>query len=211
VDDHPLVRAGLVQLVRQEADLEVCGETGRAHHALELVARTKPDLVVVDIRLPGRDGLELIKDIKAHHPEMPVLVISMHDETLYADRALRAGARGYLMKQEGGPNIMRAIRRVLEGQIYVNPAIATQLLESLVASPSRGRGEPLRRLTDRELQVFERIGQGKGTRKISDELHLSIKTVEAHRANIKRKLKIDDAIGLVRYAVKWAEAEPNHD
>jgi DNA-binding NarL/FixJ family response regulator len=206
VDDHPMMRQGLAQLINNEPDLAVCWEADNAAQALGLVSAHQPDLVLADISLPGKNGLELIKDIRALSPGAPILVVSMHDESLYAERALRAGARGYIMKQEGGKKLMTAIRQVLNGQIYVSEKMSARILETF----SGRRAEfasPMEKLSDREFEVFQLIGQGKGTRDIAEQLHLSVKTVEVHRANIKEKLKLKSATDLVREAVRWAEAQ----
>lgn len=207
VDDHPMMRQGLAQLIGAETDLVVCGEAENAALALEAISTVNADLVLADISLPGKNGLELIKDFQAVRPGLPVLVISMHDESLYAERVLRAGGRGYIMKQEGGKKLMLAIRQVLGGKIYVSEKIAADILETFSGHRAGTEGSPVEKLTDREFEVFQAIGQGKGTRDIADQLHLSIKTVEAHRANIKAKLKLNSAVELVRYAVRWAESQ----
>lgn len=207
VDDHPMMRQGLAQLIGAESDLTVCGEAENASLALEAVSSLKPDLVLADISLPGKNGLELVKDFQALQPGLPVLVISMHDESLYAERVLRAGGRGYIMKQEGGKKLMLAIRQVLSGKIYVSEKIAADILETFSGRRAGAEGSPVEQLTDREFEVFQQIGQGKGTRDIADQLHLSIKTVEAHRSNIKAKLKLKSAVELVRFAVRWAESQ----
>lgn len=208
VDDHPMMRQGLVQLINNERDLAVSGEAETAEQALSEIARSTPDLVLVDISLSGKSGLELLKDVQALKPGLPMLVISMHDESLYAERVLRAGGRGYIMKQEGGTQIMAAIRQVLSGQVYVSPKMSVKILEIFSGRrPERGSGS-IEQLTDREFEVFQLIGQGKGTREIAEQLHLSVKTVEVHRLHIKEKLNIVDAPALVRYAVRWVEAQP---
>ena len=185
VDDHPMMRQGLAQLVNNE-----------------------PDLVLADITLPDKSGIELIKDIQAIHPGLAVLVISMHDESLYAERVLRAGGRGYIMKQEGGKKLMEAIRQVLSGQIYVSEKMSARILESFSGRRSPGADKsPVENLTDREFEVFQLIGQGKGTRQIAEKLHLSVKTVEVHRVNIKTKLKLQSATELIRFAVRWVEGQ----
>lgn len=207
VDDHPMMREGLARLINNEPDLRVCGEAGAAGEALQSLSAAKPHLVLVDIALPDRSGIELIKDLQAIHPELPVLVISMHDETLYAERVLRAGGRGYIMKQEGGKQLMQAMRRVLGGQIYVSEKISARILESV---SGRGLGRyrsPLEKLTDREFEIFQLIGQGHGSRQIAEHLRLSIKTVEVHRLHIKEKLRLHDATSLVRFAVRWVETQ----
>ena len=207
VDDHPMMRQGLAQLISSEPDLAVCQEADTAGQALDLVAARKPDLVLLDISLPDRNGLELIKDIHVFCPEVLILVVSMHDETLYAERVLRAGARGYIMKQEGGKKLMAAIRQVLNGQIYVSEKMSAKILEIFSGRRGEAGGSPVDRLSDREFEVFQLIGEGKGTRDIAGHLRLSVKTVEVHRANIKEKLKVKTATDLVRYAVRWAEGQ----
>ena len=207
VDDHPMMRQGLAQLIGAEPDLAVCGEAENASLALETVSALKPDLVLADISLPGKNGLELIKDFQALQPGLPILVISMHDESLYAERVLRAGGRGYIMKQEGGKKLMLAIRQVLSGKIYVSEKISADILETFSGHRAGTEGSPVEKLTDREFEVFQAVGQGQGTRDIAEKLHLSIKTVEAHRANIKTKLRLKSAVELVRYAVRWAESQ----
>ncbi|MEW6155875.1 MAG: response regulator transcription factor [Verrucomicrobiota bacterium] len=206
VDDHPIMRQGLAQLIEAEPDLAVCGQAENAFAALEAIGVLHPDLVLADISLPGKSGLELIKDIQAMYPGLTVLVISMHDEAIYAERVLRAGGRGYIMKQEGGKKLMQAIRQVLNGQIYVSEKISSKILE--IFSGRRGESaSPIEKLTDREFEVFQLIGQGNETRAIAEKLHLSVKTVEVHRANIKEKLQIKSATELIRYAVRWTESQ----
>ena len=207
VDDHPMMRQGLVQLIKNEPDLTVAGEAETAEQAVSIIAQSAPDLVLADISLTGKGGLELIKDVHALRSGLPVLVISMHDESVYAERVLRAGGRGYIMKQEGGKQIMQAIRHVLSGQIYVSPKMSGKILEIFSGRRSESGGSPVERLTDREFEVFQLIGQGKGTRQIADQLHLSVKTVEVHRQHIKEKLKLTDAPSLARYAVQWVESQ----
>ncbi|MBI3191290.1 MAG: response regulator transcription factor [Pedosphaera parvula] len=207
VDDHPIMRQGLAQLINNEPDLKVCCEAETAAQALETIHTSMPDLVLADISLPGQNGLELIKDIQAMHPEIPVLVLSMHDESLYAERVLRAGGRGYIMKQEGGQKLMLAIRQVLSGQIYVSEKISAKILEIFSGRRSEAATSPVERLTDREFEVFQLIGQGKGTRETADQLHVSVKTIEVHRANIKEKLKLKTAPELIRFAVRWVESQ----
>jgi DNA-binding NarL/FixJ family response regulator len=211
VDDHPITRQGLGALIQSESGLEVCGEAESVSDALTWLARDVPDLVVVDLSLPGRSGLEFIKDLAALHPGVPTLVLSMHDEAVYAERALRAGARGYLMKSAGGQAVIQAIHKVLNGQISVSAAVNARILESIGTQPIRianpDEDSRLSGLSDREFEVFQLIGQGLGTREIAGRLNLSIKTVEAHRAHLKEKLGIRDAPGLVREAVRWTEAQ----
>jgi DNA-binding NarL/FixJ family response regulator len=207
IDDHPLLRKGLSALINQELDLVVSAEAPDGDRALELLATGKFDMATVDISLPGSDGIELVKTIKQRHCELPVLVLSMHDEVLFAERALRAGARGFIMKQEAADCILRAIRSVLEGQIYVSERIATRMLKKLVGGEAEsGAACSLDCLSDRELTIFRLIGKGYGTRQIAEELHLSIKTVESHRAHIKEKLEITSGTELVRCACVWSAA-----
>lgn len=205
VDDHPMMREGLAQLINHEADLTVCAQAGAAAEAFELVEKTSPDLALVDISLPDKSGLELIKDLHTFYPGLPMLVISMHDESLHAERALRAGARGYIMKQEGGEKLLQAIRQVLGGHIYVSHKMSARILETFSGRRARASRSPIERLTDREFEVFSLIGQGVGTREIAKRLSLSIKTIEVHRANIKQKLGLKGATELVRHAVRWVE------
>ena len=207
VDDHPMMRQGLAQLIGNEEDLEVCGEAENGAQAITAITLARPDLVLADISLPDKNGLELIKDVQALHPGLPMLVISMHDESLYAERVLRAGGRGYIMKQEGGKKLMEAIRRVLSGQIYVSERMSSRILEVFSGRPKEKPANPVGSLSDREFEVFQWLGQGKGTREIAEQMHLSVKTVEVHRANIKRKLALKSAPELVRCAVQWAESE----
>ncbi len=202
-----MMRQGLAQLINNEPDLTVFNEADTAGQALNMIAASAPHIVLVDISLPDKNGLELIKDIRALCPDALVLVVSMHDETLYAERALRAGARGYIMKQEGGKKLMQAIRQVLNGQVYVSEKMAAKILEIFSGRRDRTGGSPVERLSDREFEVFQLVGEGKGTREIASHLHLSVKTVEVHRANIKQKLNLKSATDLVRYAVRWTEAE----
>jgi DNA-binding NarL/FixJ family response regulator len=207
LDDHPMMREGLAQLINNESDLTVCGEAGTGREALELAEKWKPDLLLVDISLPDKSGLEVIKDLRALQPGLAVLVISMHDESLYAERVLRAGARGYIMKQEGGKKLLQAIRQVLTGKIYVSEKMSTNLLETFSGRNEPAGGSQIQKLTDREFEVLQLLGEGKGTREVAGHMHLSPKTVEAHRANIKRKLALKTGPELVRYAVRWVEAQ----
>ena len=207
VDDHPMMRQGLAQLINNEPDLVVSGEAETAEKAVEAVEQQKPDLVLIDITLPGRSGLELVKDLHTLDSALQILVISMHDESLYAERVLRAGARGYIMKQEGGLQIMQAIRKVLSGQIYVSPKMSSKILEIFSGHRPEGASSTLERLTDREFEVFQLIGQGRSTRQIAEQLHLSVKTVEVHRQNMKQKLDVSDGPSLVRAAIRWVESQ----
>ena len=206
VDDHPMMREGLAQLIEHEPDLAVDAQADSAGEALRFIEKAAPDLLVVDISLPDKSGLELIKDILVLHPRLPILVISMHDESLYAERVLRAGGRGYIMKQEGGKRLMQAIRQVLDGRIYVSEKVSSRILENVSGHRSDSQS-PVERLSDREFEVFQMLGQGQATRDIAQHLHLSIKTVEVHRANIRRKLELASGSELVRYAIRWNEAQ----
>lgn len=210
VDDHPMMRQGLAQLINQEPDLCVAWEAGNAGQAMNVISANTPDIIIADISLPDKNGLELIKDIRALCGS-PILVISMHDEKLYAERVLRAGGRGYIMKQEGGKILMEAVRQVLNGQIYVSGRMSAKILEGLSGRKAEVSDSPVEQLSDREFEVFRLIGEGNGTRDIARKLHLSVKTVEAHRANIKEKLNLHSATELVRHAIRWAEAEGSAD
>ena len=207
VDDHPMMRTGLAQLIDNEDDLKVCAEADTAGQALNAVARQPFDLALVDISLPDKNGLELIKDIRALKPDLPILVVSMHDEMIYAERVLRAGARGYIMKQEGGQKLLQAIRHVLAGKVFVSEKMSARILETFSGKQPEVSDSPVKRLSDREFEVFQLIGQGIGTREIAGRLHLSVKTVEVHRANIKEKLQLTTATELIRYAVRWLDAQ----
>ena len=207
VDDHPMMRIGITTLINAEPDLTVCFQASRAEEALSEIPKCSPDLIVTDMTMPGRGGMEFIKDVKTLHPNLPVLVVSMHDEMLHAERVLRAGARGYLMKEAGGEKMLEAMRKVLAGQVYVSEKMSARILDAFSGRRSEQSSSPVETLSDREFQVFQLIGQGKGTRQIAEQLHLSVKTVEVHRLHIKEKLKMADAPTLVRYAVRWVEAQ----
>src|SRR4051812_38389417 len=211
IDDHPIVRQGLSQLINQEHDLHVVSEAASAREALDAMDRGSPDIAIVDISLDDRSGIELIKDLRARDPNLPVLALSMHDEALYAERALRAGAKGYIMKQEATEKVMGAIRKVLEGQIYVSERMASRLLNQFVNTRPGEEDSPLGRLSDRELEIFSMIGRGLGTREIANKLYLSIKTVEAHREHIKEKLKLKSGTELMRMAVQYALEQPKRE
>ncbi|WP_414663287.1 response regulator [Horticoccus sp. 23ND18S-11] len=207
VDDHPFMRAGLGQLIDRQTDMAVCGEAGNPAEAFAQLEKTKPELVLTDLTMPGRSGLEFVKDLRALDPTLLVLVVSMHDEAVYAERALRAGARGYIMKEAGGENLLAAIRQILRGEMYVSPRMSARILEGLSTARPRGSSSPIEKLTDREFEVFQLIGQGKSTRDIAEQLHLSPKTVDVHRSNIKEKLELRDATALIRHAVRWVETQ----
>lgn len=203
VDDHPMMRDGMARLIDSEPGLTCCGGAKSAEEALAEIGRCKPDLVVTDITLPNRSGFDLIKDIRAMYPDVRVFVYSMHDEMFYAERALRAGARGYLMKEAGSEKMLEAIRRVLAGEISVSPQIAAKILDVFSGQSNRGSHSPVEKLTDREFDVYQLIGQGKSTKDIADMLHLSHKTVAVHRGHIKEKLGLASAAELVRHAIHW--------
>jgi DNA-binding NarL/FixJ family response regulator len=207
VDDHPMMRTGLAQLIGNEPDLQVIAEADNARQALAVVEKNNFDLALLDISLPDKNGLELIKDLRAVRPGLMILVVSMHDEMIYAERVLRAGGRGYIMKQEGGEKFLRAIRQVLAGQIYVSEKMSSRILEIFSGRPTEASNSPVQKLSDREFEVFQLIGQGIGTRDIAEQLHLSVKTVEVHRANIKKKLDLKTAPDLVRQAVRWFDSQ----
>lgn len=206
VDDHPIMRHGLAQLIRAEPGLDVCGEAGSAREGLELAGRLKPDLVVIDLTLPDKNGLELLKDIQAQYPGTLCLVLSMHDEAMYGERALRAGARGYIMKEAAADHLINAARKVLSGGIYVSDSMASRMLEQVTGQRARGAASGVETLSDRELEVLEMIGRGVATKNIAERLCISARTVEAHRAHIKEKLGVGDGAALVRYAVQWVES-----
>jgi len=208
VDDHPLVREGLATLIRQQADLEICGEAENEPQALALIGTAQPDVTIVDITLENGSGLELVKSIKAIYPGVTVLVLSMHDEELYAERALRAGARGYLMKREAAKKVIVGIRTVLAGQLFVSEKIAAQLAEKFVEGRAAATASPLEQLSNRELEVLQLLGRGYGTRQIADHLHVGFKTVQAYSARIKDKLKLPNATELLREAMRLQEHSP---
>jgi DNA-binding NarL/FixJ family response regulator len=204
VDDHPMVRERLAEVINREADLVVCAEAEDRYEAIETIKARQPTLVIVDITLKNSDGLELIKDIHSRWPGLLMLVVSMHDESLYAERVLRAGARGYITKQEATRSILRAIRRVLDGQIFLNENTASQIIGRLTAPNLENTASPVDSLADRELQVFELTGRGLNTRQIAERLHIGVKTVETYRHRIREKLRIEHATDLLRSAIAWA-------
>lgn len=205
VDDHPIMRHGLAQLIDAQSELEVCSRVGTAAEAMAAMLDEKPELALLDISLPDRNGLELLKDLRVQHPEVKVLMVSMHDESLYAERALRAGARGYIMKEEAADKLIEAIRTVLDGKIYVSSEMSARIIEMFSGTRGDSTAAPLHRLSDRELEVFEEIGRGKSTRQVAEMLGISARTVDAHRAHLKKKLGMKDGSELVRYAVRWVE------
>jgi DNA-binding NarL/FixJ family response regulator len=207
IDDHPIVREGLTQLINREPDLTVCGTAEDIYEALKAMQTLKPDIALADISLKGADGIELIKNLKIRMPALPVLVLSIHDESIYAPRALRAGARGFIMKQEATENVLLALRRVLSGEIYLSKRMANKMLQQFVGAPGTAQKFSIDRLSDRELEVFRLIGQGHGTRRIAEELRLSVKTVESYREHIKEKMTLSDASELVQHAIQWLQRE----
>ena len=203
VDDHPLFRKGLGDLIHAEKGLAVCGEAGNAAEAMEIIRKLNPDLAIVDLSLPGANGIELIKNIRAEFSRMPILVLSMHDESLYALRALRAGAEGYVMKHEAMANVIHAINEVFNGRPYLSPAMAAQVITKFAHRESEGEADAVERLSDRELEILELIGKGKDVREIAKLLHLSPKTVETHRSHIKDKLDLKNSREVARFALQW--------
>ena len=203
VDDHPIVRQGLALLIDREADLSVCGEAEGAHTAFHAIEALHPDIVVLDISLSGPDGLDVLKEIRMKIAGLPVLILSMHDESIYAERAMRAGANGYIMKQEATEKVLIAIRRILQGDVYLSDRLTSTMLQQFVRGTAPAKSSPLVNLTDRELEVFRLIGEGHGTRRIADELHLSVKTIESYQAHIKEKLALRNARELVQHAIEW--------
>jgi DNA-binding NarL/FixJ family response regulator len=206
VDDHAIVREGFAEIITAHANLEVCGEVGSAPEAMDAVNHLKPDLAVVDLSLQGGSGLDLIKNLKTLHPKLPILVLSMHDENLYAERAIRAGALGYVMKCHDSTILLRAIHEVLQGQIFLSPSVREQMLGKFIGIPASAIKSPAADLTDREIEVLQLTGEGLTTRQIAQKLHLSISTVETHRANLKEKLNLHSVPALIRAAVEWVNA-----
>ncbi len=207
VDDHPIVRQGLAQMVNREDDLMVCGEAEDASTVLQAIVSVKPDILIVDISLNGPDGLELLKNIRTRYPSLPVLILSMHDESIYAERALRAGANGYIMKHEAAEKVLGAVRQILNRETYVSDRVASKILQRYISGSDSPKSSPLSDLSDRELEVFRLIGIGHSTRMIAEELHLSVKTVESYQAHIKDKLSLKNGRELVQHAIQWALSE----
>lgn len=209
IDDHPLFRKGLEQLISSSDGFAVCGEAGNAAEGLSALRKLKPDLTIIDISLPGANGIELIKNIRAEFPKLPVLVLSMHDESLYALRSIRAGAQGYIMKQEAMENVVRALHEIMAGRPYLSPAMSAKLIINFAQGDSdNSKKNPTDKLSDRELEILELIGKGREVREIAKELHLSPKTVETHRAHIKEKLDLANARQVARFAVQWVAEQP---
>lgn len=207
VDDHPVVRGGLQSIIDGNADLKVCATAGSVQEALAAVDASIPDLVLTDLGLPGRNGIELIKDLRTLHPDLPVLVMSMHDELIYAERVLRAGGRGYVAKEAPSEVLLRAIRKVLAGGVFVSEVVTNHFLHGLSGGAEQKSSFPIQRLTDRELEVFEHVGRGKSTLDIAGLLNISPRTVDAHRTHIREKLGLGDGNELIRFAVRWIESE----
>lgn len=207
VDDHPVFRRGIAALIAEQKDLLVCGEAENAPSALEAMRRLKPEVALLDISMPGTNGIELVKLMVAEQPKLAILMMSMHDESLYALRALRAGAKGYVMKAEAMTHVVAAIRKVIGGEVYVSPRFSERLVFKAIQSLEGGMGSPVDKLSDRELEVLQLLGKGFGTREVANELHLSVKTIETHRAHIKEKLGFKDAGEMVRFAIDWVAQE----
>ena len=203
VDDHPLLRQGLALLIDREDDLTVCGEAEEAQAAMRAIPQCQPDILIVDISLNGPDGLDLLKSIRSSYPGLPVLILSMHDEATYAERALRARANGYIMKQEATEKVLVAVRRILNGEVYLSDRIANKMLQQYIGGASTALESRLNALSDRELEVFRSIGEGRSTRQIADELHLSVKTVETYQAHLKEKLALRSGRELIQHAIQW--------
>ena len=203
VDDHSLLRQGLAMLINREPDLVVCGEAEEGAAAMKAIAAARPDIMIADISLNGPDGLEMLKNIRILYPDLPVLILSMHDETIYAERALRARANGYIMKQEATDQVLVAVRRILDGEIYLSNRMANKLLQQYMSGGTIEADSRLAALSDRELEVFRLIGEGQGTRQIADALHLSMKTVESYQAHLKEKLSLRTGRELMQYAIQW--------
>ena len=205
VDDHPIVREGLAQMINRESDLMVCGDAEDMQRAVQLMDTLKPDILIVDISLNGPDGLDLLKYIRARDPALPVLILSMHDEALYAERALRAGAKGYVMKRESTKSVITAIRRVLSGEVYISERVVSAMAKRM-GSSRKAAAEPVERLSDRELEIFRLLGQGRTTSQIAEDLHLSLKTVQAYCARAKEKFGVNSLGELLRAAIRWEDA-----
>jgi DNA-binding NarL/FixJ family response regulator len=203
VDDHPLLRQGLALLINQQQDMQVCGEAEEAHAAMQAVTQCRPDIIILDISLNGPDGLELLKSIRASDPDLPVLILSMHDEAIYAERALRARANGYIMKQEATEKVLVAVRRILNGELYLSDRMSNKMLQHYIGGAPSMIQSRISSLSDRELEVFRLIGEGRATREIAEELHLSVKTVETYQAHIKDKLALRSGRELIQHAIQW--------
>jgi DNA-binding NarL/FixJ family response regulator len=207
VDDHPIVRQGLTQLINQESDFIVCGDAGDIPQALKAINDCKPDVIIVDISLGHTSGIRLIEDLSHNYPNLSILALSMHDESIYAERCLKAGAKGYIMKQEPPEKVVSALRKILDGDIYISDKLGTKLLHKFVTKKADASGSPVELLSNRELEVFQLVGQGLKTRKIAEELNLSVKTVETYIDHIKKKMNFDDSRDLFLHAVQWSMNE----
>jgi DNA-binding NarL/FixJ family response regulator len=206
VDDHPMLRQGIKVVVDQERDLTVCGDADSAADALAGIEKTKPDVVVLDLSLKNSNGLELIKDLHVRCPRLLILVLSMHDESFYAERALRAGARGYITKEEGTQMMVEGIRHVLRGEVFLSEKMSGKMLSKMFGNQTGREGAVEDRLSDREIEVLELLGKGFSTRQVAAQLHLSVKTIESHREHIKEKLRLNGANALIKYAVDWVRS-----
>ncbi|KIE58043.1 LuxR family transcriptional regulator [Methylacidiphilum kamchatkense Kam1] len=207
VDDHPIVREGIAQLLSKEKNIIVCGEASNAYDGFEKIGKTLPDVAIINLSMPGKNGLELIRDIRFAYPNVSNLVFSMHDEMIYAERALKAGARGYVMKTEGVEKLIEAIYKVSRGEIAVSPRVSNEIISNISSKNQKTINNPTQLLSNREFEIFQLIGKGLGIRQIAEQLHISIKTVESYRSSIKEKLKIKSTEELVHYAVSWCQAE----
>ncbi|MEX2381914.1 MAG: response regulator transcription factor [Opitutales bacterium] len=207
VDDHPLMRQAISQVLLKEPDMTVCGEASSAAEALEEIQAESPDIVIADLSLQGMSGIDLIKNLKSIFPELPILVLSMHDESIYAQRVLRAGGQGYVMKEETAEKVVQGIRRILAGDIYVSERVGAKMLQQIAGGRAATKGSPVDQLTDRELQVIQLIGEGRSTREIAAKLDLSMKTVESHRAHAMEKLNLKNSTELVHFSVLWVANE----
>lgn len=208
VDDHPMTREGLAAIIDRQKDMEVCCQASNAAEAFNELSQSLPDLMVTDMSMPGRSGLEFIKDVSAMAPQLPILVLSMHDEMLFAERALRAGARGYVMKDAGAARLLEAIRLILKGETYVSPQMSARIVEAFTGKRPRGSSSPIEKLSDREFEVFQLLGNGHSTKEVAEILRLSPKTIDVHRSHIKEKLQLKDAASLIHHAVRWVETQP---
>ncbi|QSR89519.1 response regulator transcription factor [Methylacidiphilum caldifontis] len=207
VDDHPVVREGIIQLLSRDKNLQICGEAGNAYDGFELIGKVLPDIAIINLSMPGKNGLELIRDIRCAYPQVHNLVFSMHDEMIYAERALKAGARGYVMMTEGGEKLIEAIYKIARGKIAVSPKVSNLIISNISTKTQKTINNPTQLLSNREFEIFQLIGKGYGIRQISEQLHISVKTVESYRSSIKEKLKIKSTEELVHYAVSWCQAE----
>ena len=206
VDDHPIVRQGLARMIESAPDLSVCGEVDNVADARRAIRELQPDIVIVDLTLGQGDGLELVREVRAHHPRLPMLVLTMHEEAIYAERMLAAGARGYIMKEAASAQLLTALRRVLAGKVYLSDALAARLRARGISPDGDGAGDPLARLSNRELQVLAKLGRGMSSRAIASDLTVSVKTIESHRQSIKRKLNLTSNSQLLQYALSFVSS-----